>query len=177
MKLFDLFEMSYNLGIARTGTDNDFVRYMRSKLPNFPEYVFNDWVKELAADKDDFNQMLNGFAEHHYGPLEKIRWTREPQILDFRLEMFHDDTKKKLELRQGGEANPHNIPNDAERHQRQADLIKGKNPKDIIIREPVIVFKRGKQYELIEGWHRTIQALKHYPDGYKGYAFIGKPGR
>ncbi len=176
MKLIDLFEMKYNLGIPKVGADTDLTRYMKSKLPNFPAYVLRDWIKELVANKEEFDQFLDEFAKN-YGPLEKIRWTKEPQILDFRLEMFDDITKYELERRQGGEVNPFGIPKDAERHQTQANLVKGKNPKDIIVREPVIVFRHGKQYELIEGWHRTIQALKHYPDGYRGYAFIGKPGR
>ena len=176
MKLIDLFEMKYNLGIPKVGADTDLTRYMKSKLPNFPDYVLRDWIKELVANKEEFDQLLNELPQR-YGPLDKIAWTKEPQVLDFSLDKFDDYTKKKIELRQGGEVNPSKIPGDVERHQTQAGLIKGKNPKDIIIREPVIVFKRGKQYELIEGWHRTIQALKHYPDGYRGYAFIGKPGR
>lgn len=176
MKLTELFEMKYNLGIPKVGKGTDLTRYMRSKLPNFPDYVLNDWIKELVADKVEFDQLLNELSQR-FGPLDKIVWTREPQILNFSLDSFDDYTKKKIELRQGGEVNPSKIPGDVERHKTQAGLIKGKNPKDIIIREPVIVFKRGKQYELIEGWHRTIQALKHYPDGYRGYAFIGKSGR
>jgi len=176
MKLFDLFEMKPSTGSVRINKGNDFVRYIRSRLPNFPEYVLNDWIKELTANKEEFDKLLNEFADH-YGPLEKIQWTKEPQILDFRFEMFGDDTKQKIELRQEGEANPHNLPKDKERHDIQAELLKGKNPKDIIVREPVIVFRHGKKYELIEGWHRTVQALKHYPNGYKGYAYIGKPGR
>ena len=176
MKLTDLFEMKYNLGIPKIGTDTDLTRYMKSKLPNFPDYVLKDWIKELVADKVEFDQLLNELSQR-FGPLDKIIWTREPQVLNFSLDSFDDYTKKKIELRQGGEVNPSKIPGDVARHDTQAGLIKGKNSKDIIIREPVIVFKRGKQYELIEGWHRTIQALKHYPDGYRGYAFIGKPGR
>lgn len=177
MKLLDLFEMKYTPGIARLNTENDFVRYMRSKLPNFPKYVLNDWIKELTANKEEFDQLLNEFAER-YGPMEKIQWTNEPQILHFNIDMFDDDTKQKIELRQNGEANPYRLPKDKERHVIQAALIKGKNPlKDVVVREPVIVFRHGKKYELIEGWHRTVQALKHYSNGYKGYAYIGKPGR
>ena len=177
MKLFNLFEMKYNLGTPNIGKDSDLTRYMRAKLPNFPVYVLNDWIKELVANETEFNQLLDELPQR-YGPLDKIAWTKEPQVLNFTYDSFDDDTKKKIELRQGGEVNLYNIPGDVERYKTQAGLVKGKNPqKDVIIREPVIVFRRGKKYELIEGWHRTIQALKHYPDGYKGYAFIGKPGR
>lgn len=177
MKLFDLFEMKYNFGVPRTGKDTDLTKYMRSKLPNFPDYVLNDWIKELVADKEEFDQLLNELAQR-FGPLDKIVWTKNPQILNFTLNSFDEYTRKKIELRRHGEVNPLKIPKDVERHQIQTNLIRGKNSqKDVIIREPVIVFKRGKQYELIEGWHRTIQALKHYPEGYKGYAFIGKYGR
>jgi hypothetical protein len=36
----------------------------------------------------------------------------------------------------------------------------------------VILKKVGDQYELIEGWHRTIQHFKQFQDGYKGPAWI-----
>ena len=118
---------------------------------------------------------MAGF-EPGYGPFDKIQWTREPQVLDFKMEMFDDFTLERFQAQ--GPGKRASLPKDDERHQTQANLLKGKNPKkDIIVREPVIMFRHGKKYELIEGWHRTIQAFKLYPDGYKGYAFVGKPGR
>ena len=39
--------------------------------------------------------------------------------------------------------------------------------------EPIILFKRRYGYELVEGWHRTMQNLKAYPQGYKGLAWVG----
>ncbi len=177
MKLFDLFEMKYNLGTPKIGKDTDLTQYMRSKLPNFPDYVLNDWIKENYANKEEFDQALVDSLSWPSGSLNKIRWTQEPQLLDFNMDMIDKNTLLLFGKRQEGEVNPFNIPKDSERHQTQADLIKGKNPNDIIVREPVILFRHGKKYELIEGWHRTVQAFKHYPDGYKGYAYIGKPGR
>jgi len=178
MKLFDLFEMKYNLGAPRLNIDNDFVRYMRSKLPNFPDYVLRDWLKENYANKEEFDQAMIDSASWTKGPLDKIQWTKEPQILEFKMKMFDENTLRWLDTRKDGKIDPFGIPKDVERHQIQANLIKGKNPKkDVVVREPVILFRHGKKYELIEGWHRTIQAFKHYPDGYKGYAYIGKPGR
>ena len=62
---------------------------MRPKLPNFPDYVLNDWIKELVANKVEFVQLLNELPPR-YGPLDKIAWKREQQILDFTLDKFDD---------------------------------------------------------------------------------------
>jgi len=172
-----LLEGKYNLGLPTLGNDSELIKYMRLKLANFPEYVFNDWIKEIPANKNEFNQFLEK-ASKKYGPLDKIIWTKEPQILNFKFDMFDNKTKERILAKKGGQVNPLNLPKDEIRHKTQLNLIKGKNPKtDIVIREPVILFKHGKKYELIEGWHRTVQALKLYPNGYRGYAYIGKRGK
>jgi hypothetical protein len=38
--------------------------------------------------------------------------------------------------------------------------------------EPIIVAKLSNGYDLIEGWHRTIQHLKAFPQGYTGPAWV-----
>jgi hypothetical protein len=38
--------------------------------------------------------------------------------------------------------------------------------------EPVILIKRPDGYELLEGWHRTIQHFHKFPDGYTGPAYV-----
>ena len=164
----------YNLGVPRIVSKEKF-QAIRSKLPNFPVYVIHDWVMKnvIGDDFDAFYKMVNA----NYGVPEQIRWTEPPVVIDFTFDKFDETTQNLLKAREGGKANPNNVPSDAARHTTQAGILKGKNPqKDIIIREPVILFKRGKKYELIEGWHRTIQALSLYPNGYRGYAYVGKKG-
>jgi GNAT superfamily N-acetyltransferase len=60
------------------------------------------------------------------------------------------------------------IPKDAERHATQAALIQ----QGGVSREPAILIKFGNGYELLEGWHRTIQHFARYPDGYVGPAYV-----
>ena len=33
--------------------------------------------------------------------------------------------------------------------------------------EPIILMQNGNKLELVEGWHRTIQLLNLYPEGYR----------
>ena len=40
-------------------------------------------------------------------------------------------------------------------------------------KEPIILINNGNQYELLEGWHRTIQSLEMWPEGYEQIAWIG----
>jgi hypothetical protein len=66
------------------------------------------------------------------------------------------------------------IPKDAERHATQAALAQQQGG---IRKEPVILKKMGNQYELIEGWHRTIQHFKQFPNGYTGPAWVATNAR
>jgi hypothetical protein len=61
------------------------------------------------------------------------------------------------------------IPRDKERHATQAALAQQQGG---VRKEPVIIIKTSKGYELAEGWHRTIQHFHMYPDGYTGPAYV-----
>ena len=76
--------------------------------------------------------------------------------------------KRRLQQRKGGSANPYQVPKDTERHTTQQQLI-AQGPS----REPIIVMQTPQGYELVEGWHRTIQSLAKWPRGYKQVAWIG----
>ena len=41
-----------------------------------------------------------------------------------------------------------------------------------VSREPVILIKTAQGYQLVEGWHRTIQHFDKYPNGYTGPAYV-----
>ena len=88
----------------------------------------------------------------------------------FALVNAHDaETIKKLKEREGGSKNPYQVQNDEERHKKQLELIK----KQGLPKEPIILFKSGSKYELVEGWHRTIQNFVAHPEGYVGPAWVG----
>mgnify|MGYP003349517889 CR=1 FL=1 len=59
-------------------------------------------------------------------------------------------------------------PRDAERHEIQSKLVQQRG----ISKEPVILVKTSQGYELLEGWHRTIQHFAKYPNGYTGPAYV-----
>jgi hypothetical protein len=73
-----------------------------------------------------------------------------------------------LASREGGSSNPFQVPRDAERHAQQSQMIQQKG----VNAEPIIVAKLSNGYDLIEGWHRTIQHLKAFPQGYTGPAWV-----
>jgi hypothetical protein len=60
------------------------------------------------------------------------------------------------------------VPKDAERHAQQLKMIQQQGVRT----EPIIVAKLNNGYDLIEGWHRTIQHLQQYPEGYTGPAWV-----
>jgi len=79
-------------------------------------------------------------------------------------------TKQRLIGRAGGSSDLGlGIPKDKERHATQAALA---NQQGGVRKEPVILIKTPQGYELLEGWHRTIQHFAKYPDGYVGPAYV-----
>jgi predicted nucleotidyltransferase len=83
--------------------------------------------------------------------------------------MFGPVSKKNLIGRAGGTSDlGMGIPKDKERHATQAALIQ----KGGVSKEPAILIKRPEGYDLLEGWHRTIQHFAKYPEGYTGPAYV-----
>ena len=139
--------------------------WYKEQLPDWPDYVIKDLIymplknHEDMADKQKYIDICKQRWEGIVWKLEKIPIT---------LDIFDDFSKSLLIKRMGG--TPHEIPRDSERHQIQKDLIKSRG----ITKEPIIVVKaRHQKYELLEGWHRTIQNLQAFPDGYVGNVWVG----
>ena len=135
-------------------TRQSFLRYLKGRLPNVPDYVLLDFFyKNIKNSKpeeiEEFIKMYEGY-----------RWEYK-QNYTINYNIFDDATIKKLKERNGGTLNPYGVPNDEQRHAKQKELIAAEIPK-----EPIILFKNGSKYELAEGWHRTIQLLAKYPNGY-----------
>lgn len=127
-----------------------------------PKYVFKDFImspngffpSELErilkndpdADEDDiafeFEDWIN------------IKW--EKQVLTLNSSDFTKANQKTMKDRKFGNANPSNVPDDEERTEYQRKLAKKLKPGT---NEPVIVLNKGKEYRLLEGWHRTMAIL------------------
>ena len=97
------------------------------------------------------------------------QWQLVPNM-QFTMDMFAPETQQRLIGRAGGKSDMGmGIPRDAERHATQAALTQQQGG---IRKEPVILIKSSQGYELLEGWHRTIQHFAKFPDGYTGPAYI-----
>jgi hypothetical protein len=94
--------------------------------------------------------------------------------MKFTMDMWIPEIVAKLNARAGGKANPDQVPRDAERHATQAQLAQQQGG---VRKEPVILVKRPDGYDLIEGWHRTIQHFAEYPNGYTGPAWVAQSNK
>ena len=129
----------------------------------------------MEASQAIRNEILEMIAEAGLSP-DTNPWQLVPNM-KFTMDMFEPKSKRKLIGRAGGTSDMGmGIPKDAERHATQAALIQ----QGGVSKEPAILIKFGNGYELLEGWHRTIQHFARYPDGYVGPAYVavaqGKPG-
>jgi hypothetical protein len=163
---------------------NRMYQYIKSVLPNWPDYVLKDWVYGLARGDhqagvyfkpdDDFDKW--GFNKETILKMVKdsglspdTKWQLVPNM-KFTMDMFNPKTKQNLIGRAGGSSDlGMGIPRDKERHATQAALAQQQGG---VSKEPVLLIKTATGYDLPEGWHRTIQHFHKYPDGYTGPAYV-----
>jgi len=152
-------------------------QYVKSIVPTWPDYVVKDWLYANFARGDvqnanysfdtiskDIPIMLNGM-----GLSVDTKWQLVPNM-KFTLDMFNPLSKQRLIGRAGGHSDMGlDVPRDKERHATQAALAQQQGG---IRKEPVILIKRANGYELLEGWHRTIQHFAAHPQGYVGPAWV-----
>jgi len=147
---------SQNLNELRQG----FFNYLKQQLPNMPEYVIKDWVYKMIKKDDDINTK-EGIQDWIDNQLKDTKWEYKTNF-PISMDIFTDKTKKELQSRIGGEVKQ-DVDKDIERHKTQQNLLKSQG----ISKEPIILFKtKNGKYELGEGWHRTTQSFKMYPEGY-----------
>jgi hypothetical protein len=172
-----------NQGVAEgSGQINEYrdrlFQYVKSLLPGWPDYVLKDW---MVPNKGDFSNLPEDALKK--GIMEKLKmegltpntkWELIPNM-KFSMDMWEPNTKRNLEARAGGKSTElipstvHPDTKDAERHATQAQLAKQQGG---VRKEPVLIVKKSTGYELVEGWHRTIQHFHMYPDGYTGPAYV-----
>lgn len=149
------------------------LQYVKSLLPTWPDYVLKDW---LVPNKGDFsnlpaNALRNSVMEkvRNAGLTPNSEWQLIPNQ-QFTMNMWEPMTKQRLIGRAGGHSDMGlEIPKDKERHATQAALAKQQGG---IRKEPVLLIKTSRGYELLEGWHRTIQHFAMYPQGFVGPAYV-----
>jgi hypothetical protein len=162
-------------------------QYIKSIVPGFPDYVVKDWLYANFAKGETYNKEKGwSFATvgkdipnilKDMGLSVDTKWQLVPNM-KFTMSMWEPKTLKRLQARAGGSsksADPdvHIPARDAERHTTQASLAKQQGG---VRKEPVILLKTSQGYELMEGWHRTIQHFAMYPDGYTGPAYVAVAG-
>jgi hypothetical protein len=142
-------------------------RLIRSMVPrHWPDYVVKDWLYGKIPDNmelEDKKYHIQHLLQEY--PVRQWRLEKLPITLD----IFTPATQEQIRKREGGSKNPFQVPRDTERHATQAAIIK----KQGVSGEPVIMLKKPDGYDLVEGWHRTIQNLQAHPEGYTGPAWVG----
>jgi len=142
------------------------LQYVKSLLPTWPDYVLKDFI---VPNKGDFSNLpvdaiKNEVMEkvQRVGLTTNSKWQLVPNM-KFTLDMFDPMTKQRLVGRAGGKSDLGlGIPKDKERHATQAALAQQQGG---VRKEPVLLIKTANGYELLEGWHRTIQHFVNYPEG------------
>lgn len=144
---------------------NSLFAFVKQHFPTWPDYVLKDFLYAQAKGIRDQAE-LDDFLKRNKQDFGNCKWTLTKLPITF--DIFTPKTQRMLASREGGSSNPFQVPRDAERHAQQSQMIQQKG----VSAEPIIVAKLSNGYDLIEGWHRTIQHLKEFPQGYTGPAWV-----
>lgn len=150
-------------------------RTIRSFFPrHWPDFVIHDM---LASNYDKFQrintakdlQTLKTYIADVLDWLPVREWKLETRELSYA--SFDSSTQSKIMARVG-QTYKSKVPRDQERFAAQANIIKqtGRpNP------EPIVCVQRPRVdgLELIEGWHRTIQNINNFPNGWRQQVWVG----
>jgi hypothetical protein len=154
-----------NLAEGLTEARNSLFAFVKQQFPTWPDYVLKDFLYAQAKGIRDQAE-LDDFLKRNKQDFGNCKWTLTKLPITF--DIFTPKTRRMLASREGGSSNPFQVPRDAERHAQQSQMIQQKG----VSAEPIIVAKLANGYDLIEGWHRTIQHLKAFPQGYTGPAWV-----
>jgi hypothetical protein len=158
-------EESEGLAEGLSEARNSLFAFVKQQFPTWPDYVLKDFLYQQAKGIRDQAE-LDDFLKRNKQDFGNCKWTLTKLPITF--DIFTPKTQRMLASREGGSSNPFQVPRDAERHAQQSQMIQQKG----VSAEPIIVAKLSNGYDLIEGWHRTIQHLKAFPQGYTGPAWV-----
>lgn len=140
--------------------------WLKQQFPTWPDYIVKDFLYQQAKTITSQDQLAE-WLEITKKDFGQVKWRLEK--LPITIDIFTPKTQRMIKSREGGSSNPFQVPKDAERHAQQLKMIQQQGVRT----EPIIVAKLDNGYDLIEGWHRTIQHLKAFPKGYTGPAYVG----
>lgn len=149
-----------------TETRDSLFNWIKQQFPTWPDYVLKDFLYQQAKGIRDQAE-LEDFLKRNKQDFGQVQWRLEK--LPITMDIFTPKTQRMIQSREGGSSNPFEVPRDAERHAQQLKMIQQQG----VSAEPIIVAKLSNGYDLIEGWHRTIQHLQVYPQGYTAPAWVG----
>jgi len=142
------------------------MRYVSDKFPNMPEYVARDLIYKNS--KMMTNDVMKTWTRY-YGSL---KWKYNPNF-EISFKILDNDTAHTIKDYMSRSDKPDQLfSKDAERYAKQREMIKQRG----ISKEPIIVEESRDEpgkFALLEGWHRTVEQLKVFPDGYTCAAYIG----
>lgn len=133
---------------------------LRGWFPDMPEYVLVDFIYKNYAHRPEAARALV--------PYYRARRFRYGEVLVTRA-LFTPETLRRIDERTAGRLT--GFRDDARKHTVQRRRLEREGPP----REPVILRPRPDGMELVEGWHRTIQALQLWPEGYRQPAWLEVP--
>lgn len=140
--------------------------YAKSVFPDWPDYVVREIAYQnlkITGNRGSFDSYLKEIKRH----LDGVFWQLEN--IHITLDVFDPPTQGIIQSRAGGSLNPDGVTNDLRRHIVQQRLIQLNG----VSKEPVIAVDTPDGLDLYEGFHRTIQNLRAFPDGYLGPIYIG----
>ena len=141
---------------------NTTLQYFQKQMPDVPEYIVRDLVYKSYKNDPKGAYRLIDFVNQREWKLVTLPITTKGFPWDNR-------TQALLQSRAGGKSPGFRIPNDDARHEQQKKMLAaGPSQEPIIVAQTLL----GK-LELIEGWHRTIQSLELWPEGYEQPAWVG----
>lgn len=134
---------------------SDPMHIFRELFPNTPEYVIKDFIFKNYQHAPD--QIEDEIVEW----INSLNWTK--QTITVTPSIFDSFTQQRIQqlLKSGND--------DRFQYQRKQIASTGK-PSN----EPIILTVDDGKYELQEGWHRTVESIREWPNGYKQVAWIGK---
>jgi hypothetical protein len=144
-------------------------RWLRKAVPDhWPDYVVKDWLYRRMDDHQSLDDQ-RAWVEFTLSTYPVKQWRLETKDLGYH--SFESYTQSKLLNRISSTAEP-TVPRDRERHQTQAALIQQRGEPN---QEPIIAVQRPMMdgIELVEGWHRTIQNIQAFPNGWRSKVWIG----
>lgn len=152
-----------NVNVVRNFFDK-----LKKEFPTTPEYVLKDVIESIIVNNPEelkwVRRYFGGDPSLALGEWWKM-FLKGPwvlKILEVNPEDFNESTVNAFIERDFGKINTYMVPDDEKRMKIQREIVKGDGKNQPII---VIYDSNTGKYELIEGWHRTMNLLKMGDNG------------